>query len=126
MPLCMCISPSCGVRVRVTLAVFVTESLGPDAPGDPPEPPASPQPPTTPTVVVEPDPEPEDPATCPIVPGREVTIQIEKGKAGLGLSIVGGADTLLVSHAHIIADILLVNHHLFLCSTFLIAMPSPS
>ena len=38
----------------------------------------------------------EDPATCSIVPGREVTIEIQKGKTGLGLSIVGGSDTLLV------------------------------
>ncbi|KAI0215440.1 Multiple PDZ domain protein [Lamellibrachia satsuma] len=37
----------------------------------------------------------EDPATCPIIPGQEIVIQIEKGKSGLGLSIVGGADTLL-------------------------------
>lgn len=38
-----------------------------------------------------------DPKTCPIIPGRETTIEIEKGRTGLGLSIVGGADTLLVS-----------------------------
>ncbi|XP_052685136.1 multiple PDZ domain protein-like isoform X10 [Crassostrea angulata] len=36
-----------------------------------------------------------DPKTCPIIPGRETTIEIEKGRTGLGLSIVGGADTLL-------------------------------
>ncbi|XP_054835616.1 inaD-like protein [Eublepharis macularius] len=34
-----------------------------------------------------------DPATCPIVPGREMTIEISKGRSGLGLSIVGGKDT---------------------------------
>ena len=39
----------------------------------------------------------EDPATCPILPGRETIIEIQKGKTGLGLSIIGGADTLLVS-----------------------------
>uniref|UniRef100_A0A670ZVY9 Multiple PDZ domain protein n=1 Tax=Pseudonaja textilis TaxID=8673 RepID=A0A670ZVY9_PSETE len=36
-----------------------------------------------------------DPATCPIIPGYETTISISKGRTGLGLSIVGGADTLL-------------------------------
>ena len=39
----------------------------------------------------------EDPATCTIHPGRETIIEIQKGKTGLGLSIIGGADTLLVS-----------------------------
>lgn len=41
--------------------------------------------------------EESDPRTCPIVPGKETKIEIEKGKSGLGLSIVGGSDTLLVS-----------------------------
>ncbi|GAA6099914.1 multiple PDZ domain protein isoform X10 [Tachysurus ichikawai] len=36
-----------------------------------------------------------DPVTCPIIPGCETTIDISKGRAGLGLSIVGGCDTLL-------------------------------
>uniref|UniRef100_A0A8C5HXP9 PDZ domain-containing protein n=1 Tax=Gouania willdenowi TaxID=441366 RepID=A0A8C5HXP9_GOUWI len=36
-----------------------------------------------------------DPATCPIIPGCETTIDISKGSTGLGLSIVGGCDTLL-------------------------------
>ncbi|XP_048476344.1 multiple PDZ domain protein [Rhincodon typus] len=36
-----------------------------------------------------------DISSCPIVPGRETTIEISKGRTGLGLSIVGGADTLL-------------------------------
>uniref|UniRef100_A0A8C2T3S1 Multiple PDZ domain protein n=1 Tax=Coturnix japonica TaxID=93934 RepID=A0A8C2T3S1_COTJA len=36
-----------------------------------------------------------DPATCPIIPGCETTIDISKGQTGLGLSIVGGTDTLL-------------------------------
>uniref|UniRef100_A0A803SR26 Multiple PDZ domain crumbs cell polarity complex component n=1 Tax=Anolis carolinensis TaxID=28377 RepID=A0A803SR26_ANOCA len=36
-----------------------------------------------------------DPTTCPIIPGCETTIDISKGRTGLGLSIVGGADTLL-------------------------------
>ncbi|XP_075682901.1 multiple PDZ domain protein isoform X2 [Rhinoderma darwinii] len=38
---------------------------------------------------------PCDPTTCPIIPGCETTIEISKGRTGLGLSIVGGADTLL-------------------------------
>ncbi len=40
--------------------------------------------------------EQDDPATREIVPGRETTIEIQKGKTGLGLSIIGGSDTLLV------------------------------
>lgn len=40
--------------------------------------------------------EPIDPLTSPIKPGRECTIEINKDKMGLGLSIVGGCDTLLV------------------------------
>lgn len=36
-----------------------------------------------------------DLATCPIIPGCETTIEISKGRTGLGLSIVGGSDTLL-------------------------------
>lgn len=43
---------------------------------------------------------PGDPLTCPIVPGKETYIEIEKGRTGLGLSIVGGSDTLLVSRKH--------------------------
>lgn len=39
---------------------------------------------------------PVDPLTCLILPGRETYIEIEKGRTGLGLSIVGGSDTLLV------------------------------
>ncbi|NXD10297.1 INADL protein, partial [Nothocercus nigrocapillus] len=38
-------------------------------------------------------PMPVDPATCPIIPGQEMTIEISKGRSGLGLSIVGGKDT---------------------------------
>uniref|UniRef100_A0A8I5QZN7 PATJ crumbs cell polarity complex component n=1 Tax=Papio anubis TaxID=9555 RepID=A0A8I5QZN7_PAPAN len=38
-----------------------------------------------------------DPATCPIVPGQEMIIEISKGRSGLGLSIVGGKDTPLVN-----------------------------
>lgn len=38
-----------------------------------------------------------DPVTCPIIPGCETTIDISKGRTGLGLSIVGGCDTLLVT-----------------------------
>ncbi|XP_042341457.1 multiple PDZ domain protein [Plectropomus leopardus] len=36
-----------------------------------------------------------DPLSCPVVAGRETTIQFCKGNVGLGLSIVGGCDTLL-------------------------------
>ena len=38
----------------------------------------------------------KDPLTDPIEPGQ-TTIEIIKEKMGLGLSIVGGSDTLLVS-----------------------------
>ncbi|CAM9753813.1 unnamed protein product [Lampetra planeri] len=34
-----------------------------------------------------------DPATCAIVAGRETTVEISKGRTGLGLSVVGGVDT---------------------------------
>ncbi|XP_064003102.1 LOW QUALITY PROTEIN: inaD-like protein [Pogoniulus pusillus] len=40
-----------------------------------------------------PPPMPLDPATCPIIPGQEMPIEISKGRSGLGLSIVGGKDT---------------------------------
>lgn len=40
---------------------------------------------------------PPNPRTIPIIPGQECVIEIPKGNTGLGLSIVGGADTLLVS-----------------------------
>uniref|UniRef100_A0A3Q3L277 PDZ domain-containing protein n=1 Tax=Mastacembelus armatus TaxID=205130 RepID=A0A3Q3L277_9TELE len=35
------------------------------------------------------------PVNCPVVTGKETTIEIYKGNVGLGLSIVGGCDTLL-------------------------------
>lgn len=38
---------------------------------------------------------PPDPTTAPIKPGQECTIEINKDNIGLGLSIVGGCDTLL-------------------------------
>ncbi|XP_071131073.1 multiple PDZ domain protein-like isoform X9 [Mytilus edulis] len=50
---------------------------------------------TDPMEVTTPQPETNDPKTCPIIPGRETYIEIEKGRTGLGLSIVGGNDTLL-------------------------------
>ena len=54
--------------------------------------------PISPVSIVESPPvEDSDPLTCPILPGRETHIVIQKGKSGLGLSIVGGSDTLLVS-----------------------------
>ncbi|XP_055081804.1 multiple PDZ domain protein [Periophthalmus magnuspinnatus] len=40
-------------------------------------------------------PDSADPQNCPIVPGKETAIEIHKGNLGLGLSIVGGCDTLL-------------------------------
>ncbi|KAL5021229.1 hypothetical protein ScPMuIL_000384 [Solemya velum] len=46
-------------------------------------------------VIQEPETPVSDPRTHPIVPGKETLIEIEKGRFGLGLSIVGGADTLL-------------------------------
>ncbi|KAK6642666.1 hypothetical protein RUM43_004168 [Polyplax serrata] len=36
-----------------------------------------------------------DPTSCPIQPGKEVLIEINKEKLGLGLSIIGGCDTAL-------------------------------
>ncbi|RVE76170.1 hypothetical protein OJAV_G00007590 [Oryzias javanicus] len=36
-----------------------------------------------------------DPGSCPVVAGKETIIEICKGNVGLGLSIVGGCDTLL-------------------------------
>lgn len=44
----------------------------------------------TPTLISSPN-----PRTAPIIPGQECVIEIPKGNTGLGLSIVGGADTLL-------------------------------
>ncbi|XP_037707179.1 multiple PDZ domain protein isoform X2 [Choloepus didactylus] len=60
------------------------------APGSPePEPIRSTSRSSTPAIFTS------DPATCPIIPGCETTIEISKGRTGLGLSIVGGSDTLL-------------------------------
>ncbi|XP_077441094.1 inaD-like protein isoform X2 [Vanacampus margaritifer] len=36
-----------------------------------------------------------DPSTCRILPGRVTTLEICKGRSGLGLSVVGGVDTQL-------------------------------
>ncbi|XP_034149618.1 inaD-like protein isoform X2 [Esox lucius] len=57
----------------------------------------SPSAPSLPSSTTSPDFEycSKDPATCPIVPGQEVVIEIAKGRSGLGLSIVGGKDTQL-------------------------------
>lgn len=41
------------------------------------------------------------PSTAEIKPGKETTIEIVKEKMGLGLSIVGGTDTLLVSFKNV-------------------------
>lgn len=39
---------------------------------------------------------------CPVLAGRECTIEICKGNLGLGLSIVGGCDTVLVRSANVL------------------------
>lgn len=41
-----------------------------------------------------------DPTCCAVVPGQETLLEICKGRSGLGLSIVGGRDTQLVTHTH--------------------------
>ncbi|EDV22983.1 uncharacterized protein TRIADDRAFT_27973, partial [Trichoplax adhaerens] len=33
--------------------------------------------------------------TCPVIPGKETAIEIDKGDGGLGITIIGGANTLL-------------------------------
>ncbi len=58
---------------------------------------SEPPPPAAPVIQEPETPIDTNPATCSIIPGRETNIEIQKGKSGLGLSIVGGADTLLVS-----------------------------
>ncbi|XP_069993996.1 multiple PDZ domain protein isoform X5 [Penaeus vannamei] len=50
---------------------------------------------SSPSSLVATDEPKQDPATAEIRPGRETTIEIVKEKMGLGLSIVGGSDTLL-------------------------------
>lgn len=42
-----------------------------------------------------------NPRTAPIIPGQECVVEIPKGTTGLGLSIVGGADTLLVRNIRV-------------------------
>ena len=39
----------------------------------------------------------DDPRARPIVVGQETLIEIDRGQSGLGLSVVGGSDTQLVS-----------------------------
>ncbi|XP_068615277.1 multiple PDZ domain protein-like [Brachionichthys hirsutus] len=50
---------------------------------------------TMPTCHMEQSSTSSDPLSCPVVAGRESTIEISKGNTGLGLSIVGGCDSLL-------------------------------
>lgn len=50
----------------------------------------------------------EDLSCCSIIPGKETTIEIAKEKSGLGLSIVGGSDTLLVDAASLVLLMLLL------------------
>ena len=65
--------------------------------------------------------EPEqNPATATIVPGKETTIEIQKGKSGLGLSIVGGSDTLLVSR--LFHSLLVMSSVMMLMISLMIAM----
>ncbi|XP_054277487.1 multiple PDZ domain protein-like isoform X4 [Macrosteles quadrilineatus] len=70
-----------------------TDAAAPRSPT--PQPPKEPEKPrlTDPATLAE-EP-PADPATAPVTPGKESTIEINKDKMGLGLSIVGGSDTLL-------------------------------
>jgi hypothetical protein len=49
-------------------------------------------------VVKVPDEPLPDPTVCEVKPGKETTIEVNKDKLGLGLSIVGGSDTLLVKN----------------------------
>ncbi|KAM9508185.1 multiple PDZ domain protein isoform 16-T16 [Guaruba guarouba] len=97
--------------VRLTISSVETDSLtaAPVPPSAAPAERRSMQPPATLPSSSSPEPEAmkntsrsstpatlvSDPATCPIIPGCETTIDISKGRTGLGLSIVGGADTLL-------------------------------
>ncbi|KAM4637827.1 multiple PDZ domain protein isoform 5-T9 [Amazona ochrocephala] len=97
--------------VRLTISSMETDSLtaAPVPPSAAPAERRSMQPPATLPSSSSPEPEAmkntsrsstpatlvSDPATCPIIPGCETTIDISKGRTGLGLSIVGGADTLL-------------------------------
>ncbi|XP_046646627.1 multiple PDZ domain protein-like isoform X7 [Daphnia pulicaria] len=46
-------------------------------------------------IVKVPDEPLPDPTVCEVKPGKETTIEVNKDKLGLGLSIVGGSDTLL-------------------------------
>ena len=43
----------------------------------------------------------EDPRTRPIIVGQETLIEIDRGQGGLGLSVVGGSDTQLVSDRYL-------------------------
>ncbi|XP_046389113.1 inaD-like protein isoform X2 [Ischnura elegans] len=75
--------------------------VAPNATQRNPSPPASTHHGTSKSPAVTPEPSeappepPADPATCEIKPGKETTIEINKENVGLGLSIVGGSDTLL-------------------------------
>ena len=50
-----------------------------------------------------------DPLTSPVVPGTETYLEIDKGRSGLGLSIVGGADTLLVNIFYHLSIFMILN-----------------
>ncbi|XP_070336612.1 multiple PDZ domain protein isoform X2 [Odocoileus virginianus] len=88
-------NPDSQATTSVTAAASGEKKSSPQSPVVPP--PSSPEPEpmrstsrsSTPAIFAS------DPATCPIIPGCETTIEISKGRTGLGLSIVGGSDTLL-------------------------------
>ena len=69
----------------------------------------------------------QDPLTCPIVPGKETTIEINKGKHGLGVSIVGGSDSLLVSRMFLpFCDVTNINDNIFCDITLRVTFNSSS
>lgn len=43
----------------------------------------------------------DDPSKRPVEPGRPTRISVCKGKSGLGVKVIGGSDTNLVSICHI-------------------------
>ncbi|KAM6230457.1 multiple PDZ domain protein [Porphyrio hochstetteri] len=82
----MCSTPNVAVRMKKKTPPFKPFPSSPE-----PETVKSTSRSSTPAVFTS------DPATCPIIPGCETTIEISKGQSGLGLSIVGGIDTLLAA-----------------------------
>lgn len=107
-------------RVTVELSISRQENLLPTALHSLHIPPPPPFPYTSPPPSTEPPPISSSPSptssschpagrsdvsealSCPVVGGRECMIEICKGNVGLGLSIVGGCDTLLVRAASVL------------------------